>query len=114
MDIILIIGTATFAATSILYVWNISKLSTTLDDVEKRLNALIDSTDDQFDRISIDMDDLTRASNYNSREINKLVDVAEAARLKKQNAYLQGLVDASKLYKQQIAENKKAIKDLMP
>lgn len=114
MDIILIIGTATFAATSILYVWNISKLSTAIDDIEKRLSALDNNVADRFDAVNVDIDNLTISNTYNSREINKLADVAEAARLKKQNAYLQSLADSGKYYKQQIAENNKAIKDLMP
>jgi hypothetical protein len=121
MDFMLITGFGLFAAG---IVWNVYSLYMLEKRVDRIMQNIEDLDQDITDNVcALDyhignnrqaIEDLTRVSGRHTIELNKLNDVAEAARLKKQNDYLQEFVDSGKMYKQQIADNKKAIKDLMP
>jgi hypothetical protein len=121
MDISLAIGFALIASAA---VWNwyslyllekrIDKIMQNIADLDQDVTDNVCALDYNISKNSRAIDDLTSASGRHSIQLNKLNDVAEAARLKKQNDYLQELVDSGKSYKQQIASNNRTIKELMP
>lgn len=121
MDIMLTTGFALITAAAI---WNwysmyllekrVDRIIQNIEDLDQDITDNVCALDHHIGKNSRAIDDLAAASGRHAIQLGKLNDVAEAARLKKQNDYLQELVDSGKAYKQQIASNNKTIKELMP